>query len=49
MTETVDGTNVQQRTTGLDERPLLEIKNLQVGFSTQDGLVKALDGVDITL
>nr|WP_235825382.1 ABC transporter ATP-binding protein [Agromyces badenianii] len=31
------------------ERPLLEIKDLQVGFNTQDGLVKAVDGVNITL
>jgi peptide/nickel transport system ATP-binding protein len=30
-------------------RPLLEIKNLQVGFQTQRGLVPAVNGVDITL
>ena len=31
------------------ERPLLEIKNLEVAFKTQNGMVKALKGVDITL
>ncbi|MET0974805.1 MAG: ABC transporter ATP-binding protein, partial [Leifsonia sp.] len=31
------------------ERPILEIKDLQVGFNTQNGLVKAVDGVNITL
>ena len=30
-------------------RPLLDIKNLQVGFQTQRGLVPAVNGVDITL
>ena len=30
-------------------RPLLEIKNLEVAFKTQNGMVKALKGVDITL
>jgi peptide/nickel transport system ATP-binding protein len=30
-------------------RPLLEIKNLEVAFKTQNGTVKALKGVDITL
>ncbi|CAD6001851.1 ABC transporter ATP-binding protein [Agreia sp. COWG] len=29
--------------------PLLEIKNLQVGFQTQRGMVTAVDGVNITL
>ena len=29
--------------------PLLEIKNLQVGFQTEDGLVPALSGIDLTL
>jgi peptide/nickel transport system ATP-binding protein len=29
--------------------PLLEIKNLQVGFQTQNGLVPAVNGIDITL
>jgi peptide/nickel transport system ATP-binding protein len=49
MTEIVNGIDVQQTSVGSDERPLLEIKDLQVGFNTQDGLVKALDGVNITL
>ena len=49
MTEIVNGTDVQQAMTSTDERPLLEIKNLEVGFHTQDGLVKAVDGVNITL
>ena len=49
MTETVNGTNVQQRPPDVEERPLLEIKDLQVGFTTQDGVVKAVDGVNITL
>jgi peptide/nickel transport system ATP-binding protein len=31
------------------ERPILEVKDLEVGFATQDGLVKAVDGVNITL
>ena len=31
------------------ERPLLEIKNLEVAFKTQNGMVKALKGIDITL
>ncbi|QTX04251.1 dipeptide ABC transporter ATP-binding protein [Agromyces archimandritae] len=31
------------------ERPILEIKDLEVGFTTQNGLVKAVDGVNITL
>jgi peptide/nickel transport system ATP-binding protein len=30
-------------------QPLLQIKNLQVGFQTQNGLVPAVNGVDITL
>ncbi len=30
-------------------KPLLEIKNLQVGFQTQNGLVPAVNGIDITL
>ena len=50
MTEMVNGTDVQQQTAvDVGERPLLEIKDLQVGFNTQDGLVKAVDGVNITL
>jgi peptide/nickel transport system ATP-binding protein len=35
--------------TSTDERPLLEIKDLQVGFKTQEGEVTAVDGVNITL
>ena len=31
------------------QQPLLEIKNLQVGFQTQDGLVPAVNGVNITM
>lgn len=31
------------------EHPLLEIKNLEVAFKTQNGTVKALKGIDITL
>ena len=51
MTEIVNDTNDTQVETSVDtgERPLLEIKDLQVGFNTQDGLVKAVDGVNITL
>ena len=50
MTEIVNEANVQSQTAvDVGERPLLEIKDLQVGFSTQDGLVKAVDGVNITL
>ena len=29
--------------------PLLEIDNLQVGFATEGGLVRAVDGVSLTL
>ena len=49
MTGIVNGTDVQQAMTSTGERPLLEIKDLQVGFHTQDGVVKAVDGVNITL
>ena len=50
MTEIVNGANVQSQTAvDVGERPLLEIKDLQVGFSTQDGVVKAVDGINITL
>jgi peptide/nickel transport system ATP-binding protein len=49
MTTAVNGTDVQQSTTGTGERPLLEIKDLKVAFNTQDGKVTAVDGVDITL
>ncbi|AWB94945.1 ABC transporter ATP-binding protein [Agromyces badenianii] len=49
MIETSNGSNVQTERADGAERPLLEIKDLQVGFNTQDGLVKAVDGVNITL
>ena len=32
-----------------DEQPLLQIRNLEVGFRTQRGLVPAVRGVDLTL
>src|SRR5258708_8629467 len=32
-----------------DPMPLLEIKNLSVEFPSQNGMVRAVDGVDITL
>lgn len=31
------------------ERPLLEVNDLHVGFPSQDGIVRALDGVSMTL
>lgn len=34
---------------GNDEQPLLQIRNLEVGFQTQRGLVPAVRGVDLTL
>jgi peptide/nickel transport system ATP-binding protein len=49
MTNTVNGTDVQQTTPDGAERPLLEIKDLEVDFTTQEGKVTALDGVNITL
>ena len=49
MSETVNRSDVQHAMTDRDERPLLEIKDLEVGFTTQDGVVKAVDGVNITL
>jgi peptide/nickel transport system ATP-binding protein len=49
MTEIVNGTDVRQSTLNGEERPLLEIKNLQVGFNTPDGFTKAVDGANITL
>ncbi|MFD4420812.1 dipeptide ABC transporter ATP-binding protein [Agromyces sp. NPDC058484] len=49
MSETVKRSDVQYSMTDRDERPLLEIKDLQVGFNTQEGVVKAVDGVNITL
>lgn len=48
MTSTVNGAEVQQSTSA-GERPLLEIKDLEVAFNTQSGKVKAVDGVNITL
>jgi peptide/nickel transport system ATP-binding protein len=32
-----------------DKRPLLEIKGLKTHFSTDDGMVRAVDGVDISI
>ncbi len=49
MTEIVNTTDVQQAAVDRGERPLLEIKDLEVGFRTQDGVVKAVDGANITL
>lgn len=46
MSETRNGTNVQADGA---ERPLLEIKDLKVGFKTQEGEVTAVDGVNLTL
>ncbi len=52
-TEKTSGTTVIQNEGAAHddgaERPLLEIKNLEVGFKTQTGMVKAVDGVNITL
>lgn len=36
-------------TLGSEDRPLLEIRGLEVGFKTQRGLVPAVRGVDLTL
>ncbi|MGR0219605.1 dipeptide ABC transporter ATP-binding protein [Agromyces sp. ZXT2-6] len=49
MTSTVNGSDVQQSTPGAEERPLLEIKDLEVAFNTQEGKVTAVDGVNLTL
>jgi len=46
MTDTVNATNTH---TADDERPLLQIKDLRVGFKTQEGDVTAVDGVNLTL
>ncbi|WP_394552576.1 dipeptide ABC transporter ATP-binding protein [Agromyces sp. MMS24-JH15] len=47
MTETTaNGVDVEQH--GL-ERPLLQVKDLRVGFKTQEGTVTAVDGVNLTL
>ncbi|WP_139417671.1 dipeptide ABC transporter ATP-binding protein [Agromyces laixinhei] len=48
MSETTNGAGMHDSSAG-EERPLLEIKNLQVGFNTQDGVLKAVDGANITL
>ena len=39
----------QERSVQNPDRPILEIKDLEVGFTTQNGLVKAVDGVNLTL
>ena len=49
MTSTVNGSDVQQSTPGAEERPILEVKDLQVAFNTQEGKVTAVDGVNLTL
>ncbi|MRX45426.1 dipeptide ABC transporter ATP-binding protein [Agromyces kandeliae] len=49
MTSTVNGSDVKHTTPEGEERPLLEIKDLKVQFTTQEGKVTAVDGVDITL
>ena len=36
-------------TTGTGEQPLLQIRGLEVGFVTQEGVVPAVRGVDLTL
>ncbi|MDR5698902.1 ABC transporter ATP-binding protein [Agromyces aerolatus] len=48
MSETTIGTNMQHDS-ATGERPLLEIKDLEVGFKTQTGMVSAVNGVNITL
>ncbi|WP_438855020.1 dipeptide ABC transporter ATP-binding protein [Agromyces sp. M3QZ16-3] len=49
MTSTVNGSDVQHTTPDGEERPLLDIKDLEVEFTTQEGKVTAVDGVNITL
>jgi peptide/nickel transport system ATP-binding protein len=49
MTSTVNGSDVQQSTPGAEERPILEIKDLEVAFNTQEGKVTAVDGINLTL
>ncbi|MFE5673104.1 dipeptide ABC transporter ATP-binding protein [Agromyces sp. NPDC056523] len=49
MSTAVNRTDVQPADPGTQERPLLEIKDLKVDFTTQDGKVTAVDGVNITL
>ncbi|MEC5185702.1 peptide/nickel transport system ATP-binding protein [Cryobacterium sp. MP_3.1] len=47
MSQTLTDTNPEGVES--DEQPLLQIRNLEVGFQTQRGLVPAVRGVDITL
>jgi peptide/nickel transport system ATP-binding protein len=47
MTQTVTETVNQNMSD--DSQPLLQIRNLEVGFETQRGLVSAVRGVDLTL
>lgn len=50
MTSIVNRDNdVEQSNVTEVERPLLEIKDLEVAFTTQGGTVKAVDGVNMTL
>ncbi|WP_400999523.1 dipeptide ABC transporter ATP-binding protein [Agromyces sp. GXQ0307] len=49
MTSTVNGNDVKHTTPDGEERPLLDIKDLKVEFTTQEGKVTAVDGVNITL
>lgn len=43
MSDTQNGSNVN------DERPILEITDLEVGFATQSGFVTAVDGISLSL
>ncbi|UOE45635.1 dipeptide ABC transporter ATP-binding protein [Agromyces larvae] len=45
MSDILNGANVQHG----EEQPLLQIKNLEVGFKTQEGMVTAVDGVSFSL
>jgi peptide/nickel transport system ATP-binding protein len=47
MTETVQATVSKARSVG--SNPLLEIKDLHVGFATQSGMVPAVNGVSLTI
>jgi peptide/nickel transport system ATP-binding protein len=47
MSQTLLGTTPEG--VGNDDQPLLQIRNLEVGFQTQRGLVPAVRGVDLTL
>jgi peptide/nickel transport system ATP-binding protein len=42
-------TNAENESAAAAEQPLLQIRNLEVGFRTQRGLVPAVRGIDITL